>query len=296
MKRKVLVSIIAATVAMSTVACTNKTTTNNGNVNNSSVEENALADSSDISNDITGIVKLSSGGITTSGEGVSKENNIVTITSAGTYEVTGTIDDGKIIIDSADEENVYLILNGVNIKCSDSAPIYVKNAKNAIITLAEGTENYLEDATEYVYEEKNEDGTLTDEPSACVYSKDDLTINGTGTLNVIANYNNGIVSKDDLKVTGGNISVTAVHDGLRGKDSVTVKDGVITVNAGGDGIKSNNDTDETKGTIAIEGGKLNITSTEDAIQAETAFTMSDGEITIVSGGGNENAAPHVMMP
>lgn len=83
---------------------------------------------------------------------------------------------------------------------------------------------------------------MTDEPSACVYSKDDLTINGTGTLNVIANYNNGIVSKDDLKVTGGNISVTAVHDGLRGKDSVTVKDGVITVNAGGDGIKSNNDT------------------------------------------------------
>jgi hypothetical protein len=117
-----------------------------------------------------------------------------------------------------------------------------------------------------------------------------LTINGNGSLTVHANYNNGIASKDDLKIIAGDITVNAVNDGIKGKDSIAVKDGTITVNAGGDGMQSHNDTDVEKGYISIEGGTLNITAGLDGIQAETRLLVSGGDITIVSGGGSVNSS------
>lgn len=213
---------------------------------------------------------------------ISVNDSIITINAGGTYKFTGTLEDGQIIVNSEDEKKVNIVLNGVNISCSNSAPIYIKNADKTTITLNEGTENYITDGISYVYEDGN-----SDEPDAAIFSKDDLTINGDGSLIVKSNYKNGIVGKDDVKIKSGNIKIDAVNNGIKGKDSITVSGGNITINAGNDGMKSTNDSNTEKGYILIESGTFNITSAEDAIQAENYVNILDGDFTIVSGGGNE---------
>jgi hypothetical protein len=226
-------------------------------------------------------IGLEGDAITSDGEGATVDGSVVTITAAGKYSISGLLHDGQIVVDTQDEETVYLILNGVDITCSTSAPIYVRNAEKTVITLADGAENTVTDGVSYVFED-----TESDEPNAAVFSRDDLTINGGGSLTVNANYNNAIASKDDLKITGGTITVNAVNDGIKGRDSIAVLDGVVTINAGGDGLQSNNDEDAEKGYIAVEGGILDITSGLDGIQAQTSLLVSGGELTIVSGGGS----------
>ena len=293
MKKKFLSMLIVSAVAVTAMGCSNNTNESSKSAASSNINV-SVSDSSDesASADVKAKITLSNNSISAEGDGVEVVDKTITINSGGTYEVSGTLEDGQIIVDSADEINVYIVFNGVDISCSNSAPIYVKSAKNTIITLADNSENYLSDGSEYLYEELNDDGTVTDEPSACIFSKDDLTINGNGTLNVVGNYNNGIASKDDLKITAGTVNVTAINNGLKGKDSITIKGGEITVNSIGDGVKSDNTEDTTKGYIIIEGGSLNITSGGDGIQAETTLTISDGDINIVSGGGSSNAATH----
>lgn len=226
--------------------------------------------------------------ITVTGEGATVENNKLTITAAGTYSIKGTLNDGQIIVNAGDNDKVYIILNGVNITCSNNAPIYVKNAKKAIISLADNTENSVKDGEKYTLED-----TTSDEPNAAIFSKSDLIFIGNGSLKVDAKYKNGIVSKDDLKIQSGNITVNAVADGIKGKDSVVVTDGNVIVTSGEDGIKSTNDEDAKKGYVLIEGGKINITAEQDGIQAETNIFFKDGDLTINSGGGSQNAPAKV---
>jgi len=226
-------------------------------------------------------ITLEGNSITVDGSGATVDGSTVTIASAGRYSISGTLNDGQIIVDTQEEEAVVLALAGVDITCSTSAPIYVRNAEKTVITLADGTENYVTDGAAFIFED-----AASDEPDAAIFSHDDLTINGNGSLTVNANYNNGIASQDELKITGGRITVNAVNDGIKGRDSIAVKDGTITINAGGDGLQSNNDEDVDKGYIAIEGGVLNVTSGLDGIQAETGLLVSGGDITITSGGGS----------
>jgi len=223
--------------------------------------------------------------IIASGHGITIDGSRIAITSPGIYSISGTLDNGQIIVRVEDNEIVELVLNGANITCSNNSPIYINNADEAIITLAEGTQNYVTDGDSYILGD-----STADEPNAAIFSKDDLTINGNGSLTVNANYNNGIQSKDDLKITGGNITVNAVNDGIRGRDSITIKDGIITVNATSDGMQSNNDTDPEKGYVTIESGTINITAGNDGIQAETSLLISGGNITISSGGGSANGS------
>jgi hypothetical protein len=240
-------------------------------------------DDLDVSTDTSDLahVRLEGDSITVDGSGATVDGSIVTITAAGTYDISGTLDDGQIIVDTQDEETVHLVLEGVDITSSTNAPIYVRNAEKTVITLADGTENIVADGAAYVFEDAE-----SDEPNATVFSKDDLTINGSGSLTVNANYKNGITSKDDLKITGGTITVNAVNDGIKGRDSIAVVDGTITVDAGGDGLQSTNDEDAEKGYVSIEGGTFDITAGLDGIQAETTLLVSGGELTIVSGGGS----------
>jgi uncharacterized membrane protein YhiD involved in acid resistance len=226
-------------------------------------------------------IELAGDLITIEGTGATANGSVLTITSAGTYSISGTLNDGQIVVDTQDEETVTLVLDGVELTCSTSAPIYVSNAEKTVITLADGTENTVTDGTSYVFEDAE-----SDEPNAAIFSKDDLTINGSGSLTVNATYNNGIASKDDLKITGGTITVNAVNDGIKGRDSIAIKDGTITVNAGGDGLQSNYDEDAEKGFVVIEGGTLSITAGLDGIQAETSLAVSGGEIDIVTAGGS----------
>ncbi|WP_046176244.1 carbohydrate-binding domain-containing protein [Domibacillus indicus] len=213
--------------------------------------------------------------------GVVIDGNIITIRTSGVYTISGKLDDGQIIVDAEDEGAVRLILNGAEINSSSSSPVYVKKAEKTIVSLEEGTENLLTDGEKYVYEDSEED-----EPSAALFSKGNLTINGSGKLVIRGNYNDGIASKDELKITGGTIEIEAVDDGVIGRDLLAVKEGNISIKAGGDGMKSTNDEDTSKAVIAIEGGTFNITAANDGIQAETSLLVADGNFTVSSGGGS----------
>ncbi|RIU88517.1 carbohydrate-binding domain-containing protein [Oceanobacillus picturae] len=207
-------------------------------------------------------------------------DNTVEIHTSGTYVLEGSSTDSQVIVDAEDEGTVRLILNGVSLESTSTAPIFVKQADKAVISAVDGTSNTITDPSEYVYEEE------TDEPKAAIYSKDDLTVNGTGTLIVNGNYKDGITGKDDLKIIEATIEVTAEDDGIVGRDLFAMNDAFITIDAGGDGVKSSNDTDENKANMVLERGSLAIDAGSDGIQSENTVTIVDGEYTITAGGGS----------
>ena len=213
------------------------------------------------------------------GTGTTIKGSVITINQSGTYVFSGTLEDGQIVVDVDDTEKVRIVLNGADINCSAGPAVLCTDADKLIISLEDGTENKLSDGKEYTSEDY----------TAAVYSKADLVFNGTGTLTVQANYNNGIQSKDNLRIMEGVYNITSADDGLVGKDKVAVKDGTFTITSEGDGIKSTNDVDEEKGFIYIGDGKFTIESGADGIQAETGMLIEGGEFSIVADGGAENA-------
>jgi hypothetical protein len=241
------------------------------------------ADADDYTWDNASVVSISFDGTTISadGEGVRVDGSQATITAAGTYSLSGTLTDGQVVVDTADETLVRLILNGVNLSNSTGSPLSILNAKKAVLVLADQTENTVSDAGSYVYADPT-----VEEPNAAIFSAADLTIWGGGTLTVTGNANDGISSKDGLLLAGGTLQVTAVDDGIRGKDYIVVEDGNISVTAQGNGLKADNAEDAERGYIAIEGGTLNVTTQGDAIQAATDVAVTGGEITISAGGGS----------
>jgi hypothetical protein len=226
-------------------------------------------------------ITLNGDSITVDGDGAVAEGSRVTIVAAGTYNISGNLTDGQIVVNTDDSDPVELILNGIDINNSTGTPIYVENAEQAVLVLADGTQNYVSDGASYVFENAEED-----EPNAAIFSKGDLSIEGNGTLTVTGSYNDAIASKDGLTINGGVLVVNAVDDGIRGKDYVVVYDGQIVVNAQGDGLKSDNEEDTTLGYIAIENGVISVTAQGDAMQAQTNVTITGGDFTLVSGGGS----------
>lgn len=235
-------------------------------------------------------INLAGNTASVNGAGAAVNKDTITIQSSGTYAISGTLNDGQIIVDTDDDSTVRLVLNGASITCLNSAPIYVKNAEKTVIILAGGTTSTITDGSDYTQVDAS-----SDEPDAAVFSKDDLTINGSGSLAVHGNYN-GIHSKDELKITGGNITVTAAADGLKGKDCLAVQDGNLNISAQKDGMQSTNSEDALQGFVYIDGGTVMITAGADGIQAESSVFVKDGALTISSGGGNRNGASGVNTP
>lgn len=207
----------------------------------------------------------------------------VEITSEGTYVISGTLTDGQIYINVADTDKVQLVLNGADITCSDSAAIFVQNADKVVITLAEDTVNTVTDGGD----------ESTSDADGCIYSKDDLSINGSGKLIVNGTVKNGIDCNNDLKIVSGTIQVTAVDNGIKAKTSISVKAGEITVEAY-DGIKVSDKSDTTVGTFYMEGGTVSITAEDDGISAAMDITITAGQAVIsavdkaVNSDGTEN--------
>jgi len=221
-------------------------------------------------------VMLSGNAISTSVPNTSSiQGSNITITSAGTYKISGTLADGQVIVDVQNNETVRLILSNVDISCSSNAPIYVMNAKKTILVLEETTLNTVKDTS----------AESTADPNAAIFSTSDLTIFGTGQLVVWGN-NDAIASKDGLIIKSGTITVTALDDGIRGKDYLIIKDGTITVTSGGDGLKSDNANDTTRGYVDVENGVISISSGGDAIEAQSDVTITAGQLTLTSGGGS----------
>lgn len=221
--------------------------------------------------------------------GVYISGNIITITKEGTYVLYGALSEGQIVVD-ADSAKVQLVLDNADITCASSAAIYVKNADKTFITLAEGSENILMNTAEY---ETIDDNNI----DAVIFSKDDLTLNGKGTLTINSEYGHGIVSKDDLKLVGGTYNITAENHALSGKDSVRIAEGTYNLTSGKDGIHSENADDDEKGFVYIASGDFTIESTGDGIDASYVVQIDDGAFDITAGGGAENATKtHNDMP
>ena len=215
--------------------------------------------------------------VSVTGTGAAVDQRVVTITAAGTYRLSGEITDGQIAVNAGKEDEVRLILDGFTISNASSSAVYGIKSGSITITTEEGTDNYISDGTQYQYEEEG-----ADEPDAAVFSKDDIILEGSGTLTVTGNYGCGIRSKDDLTVKSGTYVIDAVQDAMKGKDSVEIEGGTFTLNAGEDGIQASNDEEEDKGYVKISDGTFSITAAAKGIKAETLLEVTGGTIDIDS--------------
>jgi phage baseplate assembly protein gpV len=213
------------------------------------------------------------------GSGAVFAGRTLTIREAGTYLLSGMLENGQVIIDAGKNDVVRLVLNGVSLHNETGPAIYAPKSKEVVLIIETGTQNTVSDGS---------GRAGSDEQNSAIYVQDDLSITGSGILAVTGNYRHGIRVQDTLIVTGGVISVNSVGDAIRGRDGVIINGGFFTLEAGGDGIQSNNDS-EAMGFIIITGGVFNIKAHNDGIQAESVLTITDGIFQIVSGGGSANA-------
>ncbi len=227
--------------------------------------------------DTTGaaVITLTGDGASISGNGAYVYDGNVVIAEAGRYVFSGNLEDGSIIVDTHDSSKVWILLDGVEINCSDDACIQVDQADKVFLTLAEGSQNILTSGSVY------SDAALSDGTDGAIFAHDDLTINGGGSLTVTVQYSHGISANDDLVITGGTITISAVDDAIYVNDSIRIKDAAITATAGDDGLLTTNEVEN--GYLYIESGTLDITASGDGIHTTGDITVAGGEINISAG-------------
>lgn len=213
---------------------------------------------------------------TVSGSGVKADGSTITITEEGVYIVSGTLEDGQIIVDASDSDKVQIVLDGVHINCETNAAIYVREADKVFITLAENSSNTLGGGNEY---SQIDDNTV----DGVIFSKSDLVCNGTGSLTIEADYKHGIVSKDDLVITGGTYKIAAADNGITAKDQLKILDGSFDIDAANSAVKAKNADNAELGNIYIAGGIFTIEAEQDGFHATGSIVVDDGTITVNSG-------------
>ena len=213
---------------------------------------------------------------TVSGSGVKADGSTITITEEGVYIVSGTLEDGQIIVDASDSDKVQIVLDGVHINCETNAAIYVREADKVFITLAENSSNTLGGGNEYT---QIDDNTV----DGVIFSKSDLVCNGTGSLTIEADYKHGIVSKDDLVITGGTYKIAAADNGITAKDQLKILDGSFDIDAANSAVKAKNADNAELGNIYIAGGIFTIEAEQDGFHATGSIVVDDGTITVNSG-------------
>ena len=227
-------------------------------------------------------VTLNGTSASSSSDSVGISDGTTTITEEGTYLISGTLSDGMIIVNAPDTAKVRLIFDRVEINSETSAPLYILEGDKVFLTLAEGSENTLSNSGTYTaIDDSNIDSVI--------YSKQDLTLNGTGSLTISSPGGHGIVSNDDLVITDGTYNITAASHGLKANDSIRVTgDSQLTVTAGKDGIHAENDEDTSLGFVYISDGTIAIEAEGDGISAGSYMQISAGTFQIQAGGGSEN--------
>lgn len=219
------------------------------------------------------VVQFSDAGLEKDVDGVTFADGIVTIQAPGEYMLSGELSNGQLVVDCAEEGKVTLYLNGVSIHTDGVAAILIGECKpKVVLSLVDQTENVVSNGAQAVLDEE-------EEPNGVIFSRSDLVIDGSGSLKVTAASADGIVSRDDLEIQGGIITVDAKHHGIKGKDSVEIYGGEISVTAGRDGIKSTNKKDSSRGYIAIRGGAVTIRCGDEPIQFVTDCTIENAKIT-----------------
>ncbi len=201
-----------------------------------------------------------------------ESNKDVTLRTEGVYVLSGEAENVTVIVEAAEEAKVQIVLDGVSIKNEDSPAIYVKSADKVFVTSTD-SENYMEVSGSFV---ADGDTNL----DAVIFSKADLTLNGSGTLKIVSSAGNGISSKDDLKITGGVYDIKSSADGLEANDSILVYAGTITIVSDKDALHSENEEDASLGHIYIQNGTLNITAADDAIRGTSVVQIDGGTINV----------------
>jgi len=198
----------------------------------------------------------------------------LTLNAEGVYLVSGNVENVTIVVDAADDAKIQIVLDGVTITNDDSPAIYVKAADKVFVTTT-ASQNRLEVSGTYVADgETNLD--------AVIFSKSDLSLNGTGTLDLVSAKGNGITSKDDLVITGGMYTITAEADGLEANDAILISNGTLSIESGKDALHSENADDASLGYIVIENGTLNISATDDGIRGNSFVQIDGGTIDIAT--------------
>ncbi len=226
-------------------------------------------------------IELNGSSATASSGSVKINGSTVQITEEATYIISGTLDDGMLVVNAPDTAKLQLVFNGVSITSSDCAALYILEADKVFLTLADGTNNSLTNGGSFTpIDDENIDAAL--------YSKQDLTINGSGQLTVTSPAGHGIVGKDDLVITGGVLQVDAASHALDANDSVRFTNAALTATAGKDGIHCENNDDNSRGFVYVSGGSMDIEAQGDGISAGCYVHITDGTFQILAGGGYEN--------
>ena len=208
----------------------------------------------------------------TATDGVSVENGTITITSGGTYRITGEYS-GQVKIEAVKTDTVRLVLDNAKITNSTGAAINVVSAAEAIIYTAAGTTNTVADEANYT-------ATGDDDPDAAIYSTANLTLTGEGSLSVEGAYEEGIHTTGGLVIASGTLEVNAANTGIKGKDYVDITGGIVNVTAAQDGIKSTNTDDESMGFTRLSAGSVTISAGDDGLKAPHTLEISGGTLNI----------------
>ncbi len=231
--------------------------------------------------DETSAVKITLNGntATSTDNSVKISKSIITITKEASYIVSGTLNNGSIVVDAPDSDKIQLVLKNADISSSTSAPIYIKEADKVFVTLV--GENALSSGETY---EQTDDSNI----DSAIFSKQDLTFNGDGALTVSAPAGHAIVGKDDVVFTDGSYTLTASSHAIQANDSVRIKNAVISADSGKDGIHCENSDDSEKGFVYISSGEIKIECEGDGISAGSFIQINDGTFEVLTGGGYEN--------
>ena len=211
-----------------------------------------------------------------------------TISSAGTYIISGTAADGQILVNAGEDDKVQLVLSGVDLTCNSGPCLNVQQADKVFVTLATGTTNTFSDGSGFTVGDE-------DDADSTIYSTADICFNGYGSLKVNATAGHGIHSKDDVIVTGGTYEITSAKTGIFGKDCVKIKDGTFTITSQTDCIKSNKDDDDSKGFVSFDGGTFTLKSTDKGIQAAKLVRLAGGNFTIESDDDTVHSDSKVLL-
>ncbi len=229
------------------------------------------------------IIQLNGDSATCSSNAVQISGSTITILDEGTYILSGTLNNGMIIVNSEKSDKTQLVLNGVTIHSETSAPIYILQSDKVFITLAKDTVNTLSNGGSFTAIDENNIDSV-------IFSKEDITLNGTGSLTITSPAGHGIVSKDELTITSGAYYITSSSHGITGKDNVCIANAVINIVSGKDGIHAEHADDASLGFVYIESGTFHIQSEGDGISSSATMQIENGTFDIVSGGGHKNAS------
>lgn len=215
--------------------------------------------------DTATIIEATEEGIVISGEGAFQTGNDINLVEEGTYIIKGIFENNSFKVNGESKNKYHVVLENAQITCNYSSPVYASNGDKLIITVADNTDNMLNDSVNHANDAGN--GTI--------YSEMDVAINGNGNLTIEANYSNGIVTKKDIKISGAKVTVNANNNGIKGNSSVTIIDSNIVITAKGDGIKTTEEVDKEKGFVFISGSVVEVTADDDVIQATNACVIRD---------------------